>query len=106
MKQKLFSVTRQAFTFPVLFFAGFVLIGLWRWWVTGRAFYLWNFPYIGGSIALGIFLNDSLTNIKSQIWEKSLIRKKGDISRPVFYLLLTGLEDIVRMGKREICCYY
>jgi ferredoxin-type protein NapH len=58
--QKL-RVTRQTLGFPLAFFAAFVLIGVWRWQATGSPFYLYNFTYIGGSVALGIFLNDALT---------------------------------------------
>ena len=41
---------------PLLFLAVFETIAVVLWRTTGNVFYLFNFSYIGGSVALGLFL--------------------------------------------------
>ena len=49
---------------PALFLFIFVVIALWRYFATGKVFYLINFGYIGFSLALGLFLSNVLPKQK------------------------------------------
>lgn len=42
--------------FPLFFLTVFIGIAVWRYAATGKVFYLYNFGYIGFSLALGLFL--------------------------------------------------
>lgn len=41
---------------PLIFIVIFYSVAIWRYLATGRIFYIYNFAYIGTSIALGIFI--------------------------------------------------
>lgn len=51
---------------PALFLVLFFGIAAWRYSVTGNAFYLWNFGYLGLALALGIFLATALPRSRAQ----------------------------------------
>ena len=46
----------KKYTFPILMLAIFETVAVTLWISKGNIFYLFNFSYIGCSIALGIFL--------------------------------------------------
>jgi ferredoxin-type protein NapH len=50
--------------FPAFFLIVFIGIALWRYAVTGKVFYLYNFGYIGFSLALGLSLASILPKEK------------------------------------------
>ncbi len=54
------KINRNSFLFPLLFLLIFYSIAVWRYMATGKVFYLWNFGYLGTSIAFGIFFADVL----------------------------------------------
>ena len=70
---------------PVLFMLVFVGIALWRYFATGKIFYLINFGYIGFSLALGLLLANILPK-----------RKIGTARR--IAQLLIGLYLLVYVG--------
>lgn len=55
-----FDFKRQNLKMPVIFLVIFFGIGIWRYVATGWAFYIFNFGYIGTSIAIGFFLGGAL----------------------------------------------
>ena len=54
-KDKL-TLTFKNLKIPAVFIIIFYSIAFWRYSATGEVFYIYNFIYIGSSIALGIFL--------------------------------------------------
>ncbi len=60
MKEKLFDFRLKNLLTAFGWLISFACIGIWRWSATGSIFYVLNFTYIGGSIAIGMFLNSSL----------------------------------------------
>lgn len=54
------SVTRDSITVPLVLLAVFYGVAAWRFAATGKVFYLWNFGYIGTSLAMGTFFFSAL----------------------------------------------
>jgi len=70
---------------PILFMIMFISIGIWRFWATGKIFYLFNFSYIGASISVGMYLGDVLP------------KKKKGFGRMVTQLMV-GLYMLIILG--------
>jgi ferredoxin-type protein NapH len=56
---------------PLLFVFVFYSIAFWRYFATGKTFYIFNFIYIGTSIAAGILLNNALPK-KYVLWGRRI----------------------------------
>jgi len=54
----------KALLLPALFLAIFFSVALWRYFATGKIFYVYNFGYIGIAMALGLFLSNILPKEK------------------------------------------
>jgi len=56
---------------PLLFILIFYSIGIWRYLATGEIFYIFNFIYLGSSLAVGIFLSQALPK-KNVLWSRRI----------------------------------
>lgn len=75
---------------PVFFLIVFIGIAVWRYAATEKVFYLYNFGYIGFSLALGLFLSNVLP------------KEKLSVARRVAQLLIgTYLLGYVGIISRE-----
>ena len=54
------NISLKTVKFPLLFILIFNTVAFWRYFTTGKIFYIYNFIYIGTSLAIGIFLSDVL----------------------------------------------
>ncbi len=97
------NLTAATVLIPVLFTLLFYIIAIWRYRVTGSAFYLYNFGYIGSALGLGIFFNSALPKTK-KLWGRRIaqlligsymllfvgfiLRENMQIEGFFFYLLL------------------
>lgn len=65
------SITWDTILAPLVLLAVFYGVAAWRFVATGKVFYLWNFGYIGTSLALGTFLFSALPRESSR-WGRVL----------------------------------
>jgi len=65
------NISWQTLRGPLIFEAIFIGIAIWRFAATGKAFFLFNFGYIGTAIALGAFLNGALPK-KHILWGRRI----------------------------------
>lgn len=56
---------------PLFIILIFYTVAFWRYFATGKSFYIFNFIYIGTSVALGIFLFDALPK-KHVLWGRRI----------------------------------
>ncbi|MGL1893628.1 MAG: 4Fe-4S dicluster domain-containing protein [Spirochaetaceae bacterium] len=54
------NLSFETFKLPILFIFIFYGVAFWRYFATGKIFYIYNFVYIGTSISLGIFLSTAM----------------------------------------------
>jgi ferredoxin-type protein NapH len=66
LKSKL-KITKETIVLPLIFLTLFYGIAFWRYIATGKIFYIFNFCYIGTSLALGVFLSGALPKEKLRI---------------------------------------
>ena len=59
--KKYFKISKKALRLPLVFLFIFYAVAYLLYQSTGYAFYLFNFVYIGTSIAIGVFLSSTLT---------------------------------------------
>lgn len=71
MSKSLLKINISTLKLPLLFIIIFYSIAFWRYFATGKIFYIYNFMYIGTSIALGIFLIDALPK-KQKLWGRRI----------------------------------
>ena len=83
---------RKSLQFPVVFATVFFGIAIWRWQATCNFFYLYNFSYIGLSIALGIYLMTVLPKHKKAVGRRITQFLVG--SYMLFFLGLINRENI------------
>ncbi len=62
-KNNQWKISFDTLKLPLIFIIVFYSIAIWRFLATGKIFYIYNFVYIGTSIAFGIFLQDALPKI-------------------------------------------
>jgi len=60
MKIKGRNISLKTIELPLLFMVIFYSVGFWRYFATGKIFYIYNFIYLGTSLAIGIFLSEAL----------------------------------------------
>ena len=71
---------------PVVFLLIFLAIGIWRFIATDKVFFIFNFGYIGGAIALGSFLNKAMPR-KHVLWG----RRISQILVASYFLVYLGI---------------
>jgi len=90
---------------PLLFLLFFLSLGIWRYLITDKIFYLYNFTYIGVALGIGILLNSNLDKENKQWGRKitqlligiymlgylGLIRKDNMQLEGFFFYLLAGI---------------
>ena len=79
---------------PLVFLAIFLAIGIWRYLATGKVFFIFNFGYIGGAIAVGSFLNHAMPR-KHVLWG----RRISQILVASYFLVYLG---VVRRENMQI----
>jgi hypothetical protein len=57
-KKDKWDISFETVKFPLLLILIFYGIAFWRYSATGKIFFIYNFVYIGTSLALGGFLNN------------------------------------------------
>lgn len=72
----------------VLFLSLFVAIAIWRYTVTGKVFYLYNFGYIGASLAVCLFLANILSKEKI-----GTARRIAQLLIGLYLLVYVGIID-------------
>ena len=90
---------------PLIFFFIFLGLGIWRYQVTDKIFYFYNFTYIGAALGIGIYLNSILAKENKQLGRKitlllfgiymlgylGIIRKENMQLEGFFFYLLAGI---------------
>jgi len=90
------KVTKDTIVLPLIFLAVFYGIAFWRYFSTGKIFYIFNFCYIGTSLALGIFLSGALPKEKLRIGRQLTQLFIG--SYLLFYVGIFRKEDLQMEG--------
>lgn len=70
-KDHLWNINFKTLGTPLLFIAVFYGVAFWRFFATGKIFYIYNFVYIGTALALGIFLSEALPK-KYVLWGRRI----------------------------------
>jgi len=70
-KKDKWNISFESVKFPLLLILIFYGIAFWRYFATGKIFFVYNFVYIGTSLALGGFLNDALPK-KHILWGRRI----------------------------------
>lgn len=79
---------------PLFILVVFYSVAFWRYSATGKIFYIYNFVYIGTSIALGIFLIDALPK-KQRVWGRR-------ISQLLIGLYMLGFVGFINHENMQI----
>jgi polyferredoxin len=85
-----FDTIKSSLLFLIIFYS----IAFWRYFATGNIFYIYNFIYIGTSLALGIFLNDALPK-KHILWGRR-------ITQFLIGIYLLGYVGFIRHENMQI----
>jgi polyferredoxin len=93
-KRTAWNLNLASFKLPLLFLLIFYSVAIWRFLATGRFFYIYNFGYIGTSIAAGIFLLDALP-AKHSHWGRR-------ISQLLIGLYMVGYLGVIRHENMQI----
>lgn len=94
MKKDTWNIRFNTFKLPLIFLAVFYTVAIWRFLATGKAFYLYNFGYIGTSLALGIFLVDALPKKYSGYGRR--------ISQLLVGIYMLGYVGFVKMENMQL----
>jgi len=70
-KKQGWNISLKTLQLPLMFILLFYGIAFWRYFATGKIFYIYNFIYLGTSLALGIFLSDALPK-KHILWGRRI----------------------------------
>ena len=65
------NISLRTIKLPLLFILIFYSVAFWRYFATGKIFYIYNFVYIGTSLAIGIFLSGALPK-KHILWGRRI----------------------------------
>lgn len=65
------NLSLETVKFPLLFILIFYGVAFWRYFATGKIFYIYNFMYLGTSLAIGIFLSGVLPK-KYVLWGRRI----------------------------------
>ncbi|MCD6420594.1 MAG: 4Fe-4S binding protein [Synergistetes bacterium] len=65
------NISLSTIKLPLLFIFIFYSVAFWRYFATGKSFYIYNFIYLGTSLAIGIFLSGALPK-KYVLWGRRI----------------------------------
>lgn len=86
------NISSKNLVLPIIFLAIFGGIGIWGWIANRHVFYLFNFGYIGTSVAIGIFLGGALPK-RHKPWGRRITQ----LLVGCYMLILLGL-----IGKEDM----
>ena len=70
-KRNKWNISLRTIKLPLLFISVFYSVAFWRYFATGKIFYIYNFIYLGTSLAIGIFLSEALPK-KNVLWGRRI----------------------------------